>query len=410
MSFEFSGKKRVINVSSTICMERKISIIVILLLSELLSRCGNPINTVEIDNSNVMAVSISESKLDRNHLSDVFTIDKLIQLDISDNSIIGNINGLIVTETRIYILDKDQMKILAFDSSGKFIGEINRSGKGPFEYIYIGDFDYHNGNLYISDPTVDKMIVFDEDLKPVEEFRTQGNFHSFNVLDSNRFIYYSGNRGVPETRVDENLYNNVVFATKDKIQASFIPFHQSHDGKIIKAGRSDFSFVRYGTEEYFFSCLGMTVYRINENSTLSEFFKIAGQPPEFNEAKLTYDEYGGFLNEANFPNRMFSPYLCDKYIYYRFFDGSSTFSSYGVYSLDTKSNYVFDWERIDPNWNISINSIPYKGKDIGLLTSIDLSYIENKSILPDRVKNMLPKGDLINKNPILMTLKLKEGL
>jgi hypothetical protein len=72
---------------------------------------------------------------------DIFSRIDLIPLETLDESIIQEINKIILFNKRIYILDKKQMAVLAFSDTGKFLFKIKNIGNGPGEYSLLYDFD-----------------------------------------------------------------------------------------------------------------------------------------------------------------------------------------------------------------------------------------------------------------------------
>jgi len=51
----------------------------------------------------------------------------------------------------IYLLDKDEVKILRFSPDGEKIGEFGRKGEGPGEMGFPGEMIFSNGKLYVKD-------------------------------------------------------------------------------------------------------------------------------------------------------------------------------------------------------------------------------------------------------------------
>lgn len=81
-------------------------------------------------------------------------VDKieLIQLETTDNSLIGTLSSGIITDADIFIHDFRYNNLFNFDISGKFKRKIGNRGRGPGEYREIRDFCIgDNGNLYTLD-------------------------------------------------------------------------------------------------------------------------------------------------------------------------------------------------------------------------------------------------------------------
>lgn len=59
----------------------------------------------------------------------------------------------------LYVVDAWQKVIFRYDKKGNFINKISRHGEGPEEYIVLGGFAIHAGNLFVKDRT--KIQVYD---------------------------------------------------------------------------------------------------------------------------------------------------------------------------------------------------------------------------------------------------------
>ena len=96
----------------------------------------------------IIPVDLKEDYLDISPLIDSVV---LIPLEATDQSLIGNIDKIICTDDRFYILDKRTSKnLFVFDHQGKFIRCIGQAGRGPGEYLEPSDFVvYPKENLII---------------------------------------------------------------------------------------------------------------------------------------------------------------------------------------------------------------------------------------------------------------------
>ncbi len=74
------------------------------------------------------------------------TIYEPIVLETTDDCLIGEISKIAYSNDTIIIADEQTNSIFIFDGSGKFITKIHREGRGPEEYIELGDVfvcDHH---------------------------------------------------------------------------------------------------------------------------------------------------------------------------------------------------------------------------------------------------------------------------
>ena len=114
----------------------------------------------------IIPVSIKEDYLDISSLVDSVV---LIPLEATDQSLIGNIDKIICTDDRFYILDKrTSKKLFVFNSQGKFVRCIGQVGRGPGEYLEPSDFVVY--------PKEDLIIVFDQFGRQLLYYGTDGTF------------------------------------------------------------------------------------------------------------------------------------------------------------------------------------------------------------------------------------------
>ena len=94
---------------------------------------------------------------------DMFASVDLVPLEMEENSIIGEISKIELTDNYIFILDKKSMSILMYDRAGRFLRNIGSMGQSPEEYLSISSFYINEGNIYLIDPMKQKILVYDFD-------------------------------------------------------------------------------------------------------------------------------------------------------------------------------------------------------------------------------------------------------
>jgi len=95
---------------------------------------------------------LSEPESGITKLSEIAENVEYIPLQTTDSSLIGDLVRKIVNvENRIYILNSGlQSEILCFNTDGKFCYRIDKSGRGPEEYLSLTDFDISNDNTMLT--------------------------------------------------------------------------------------------------------------------------------------------------------------------------------------------------------------------------------------------------------------------
>lgn len=100
------------------------------------------------DQENVLAPYIlkpeeSNSKI---KLSEIITKHyRVTPLETRKTSLVGSINKIIKQDSIFYVLSNDR-KIQTFNFDGKYLSTLDKMGRAPDEYTYIGDFDVYSQN------------------------------------------------------------------------------------------------------------------------------------------------------------------------------------------------------------------------------------------------------------------------
>lgn len=110
-------------------------------------------------------------------------------LETTKESMIGEINKLVVTDNRFYILDKILAKTLfVFDKTGSFIFKLKVTGKGPGEVLELRDFCIYKNQLLLLDYR--KVLFFDLDGNFIREKKIDFDPENISVLnDQNVFLF-----------------------------------------------------------------------------------------------------------------------------------------------------------------------------------------------------------------------------
>ena len=78
----------------------------------------------------------------------------LIPLELTDNSMIGEVSQMDLTDNRIYIFDNKTKTMYVFDRRGKFLNSIGKRGSGPGEYLALSSFylNHRKNTINLIDP------------------------------------------------------------------------------------------------------------------------------------------------------------------------------------------------------------------------------------------------------------------
>ena len=79
-------------------------------------------------------------------LSEIITRHyRIIPLETKAKCLVGSINKIVKRDSVFYILSNER-KIETFNHEGKHLSTLEKIGRGPDEYTYIGDFDVYSKN------------------------------------------------------------------------------------------------------------------------------------------------------------------------------------------------------------------------------------------------------------------------
>jgi hypothetical protein len=137
---------------------------------------------------------------------------QLIPLETTNEALLGTIIKLMMDDNRFYILDQFIKCIYCFDLTGKFVGKIDREGRGPFEYRHINDFYVHDDKIYVL--TLARVIIFDKNtFAPIREIKLD------DIYGSSLFV----------------SDQNIVISTNSHFSTFFLNYVSKEDGTLHKS-------------------------------------------------------------------------------------------------------------------------------------------------------------------------------
>lgn len=150
---------------------------------------------VEKDDLNVPVFVVDFSSVMKKNLNEFpgwNHVEYILLRDEMDKESIGCINKAEVSfaNNKIILMDSRMRALAAYDSTGHFISMIGSRGQGPMEYINLADFDMDSeGNIYVIDGTLDKLLVFDNSLKVVSEFKLSFEADVLYAINRDSILY-----------------------------------------------------------------------------------------------------------------------------------------------------------------------------------------------------------------------------
>lgn len=148
---------------------------------------------------------------------------EVIKLETASDCLLRADGNAFFTEDRIFISDKTLKKVFMFDWNGKYLKSFGVVGRGPGEYIDLGDYFVKGDSLYIQDKQQDKIVVFPLDGGKQHEFYLDPPiyFNEFFELDD-RFYFVTGY---------SNDYNLIRLNPTDGSRKYYLPYEPGIDQK-----------------------------------------------------------------------------------------------------------------------------------------------------------------------------------
>jgi len=182
----------------------------LLILNFLVISCNK---TTKLTVEEIIEIDLAEDEVLL--LSSIADSISYVQLETSDDCLLGNITDIQYFNGIYYISDKSNT-IYKFDSTGYFISRLFKFGKGPGEYVGIQAFAVDSiGNIHIMDMNKRKILEYNSAFEFIGEtkfadyprdFYIYGNSYVFYMPDKNNDIQ----RGIFELERNSGLYSKII--------------------------------------------------------------------------------------------------------------------------------------------------------------------------------------------------------
>lgn len=148
-------------------MKNSFLLIVILLLMGCNSNKKQSVRNEAQDGIPVINFSEDVSKVPSLLLSDAAAKIEIVPLEVTNESMLGDVYHLHVTDQDIWVHQYKDNYIYRFSRTGRFLNKVGKIGQGPEEYIRIHDFfvDDNSKELYLQTTTPAGLKVYDYDGK-----------------------------------------------------------------------------------------------------------------------------------------------------------------------------------------------------------------------------------------------------
>ncbi|MBO4560501.1 MAG: 6-bladed beta-propeller [Bacteroidaceae bacterium] len=310
-----------------------------------------------------------------------------IQLETSDNCLIGEVNDIHFVNDRLFV-QADFKSVFVFDLNGKLISKVSRVGRGPGEYGKLAWFDVN--------PTNNEISIYDVSNRKICVYSLQGDFirqfnirylSDFCVLPNGNYLFYNPSymknhyRGVWQTDPEGNYINQPLVLSGSARQEVGESHYLMHINKDVVGVMGPMGFDN--------------IYHISaDTSEIAYQIKTSESIPDY----VLKGEFEGYLYEQDF-------YLLLRY--------NETESLVTFDMSNTKKSMIVKYDKNTGKVYTDLNkgNYPFLPGDKVLLSleprrndyGVGLDYItaDNIMMLPEDYINKIAPGCTIDSNPVV---------
>lgn len=110
-----------------------------------------------------------------------------IPLETTEESLLGEIRDILITDSLIFVLPEERTSIYLFDHAGNFLRKIKKAGMGPGEYSVINQFSYNKKRKSLAIAS-HKIIEYDLFGNLKNEFTTPYHVSDLHLFDNGDFL------------------------------------------------------------------------------------------------------------------------------------------------------------------------------------------------------------------------------
>lgn len=328
---------------------------------------------------------------------EVFSDISLVPLQTEGAPLVAMISKTVFYQDKVYILDEKQRAIFVFDTTGRFVLELKREGKGVGEYPLITDFEINK-----FENCIDVMSCYGE----VYSYSLQGEFlSSYKLPSSVVAVHYFANYSkdtVVFYVIEEG--NRLLYYSKSKKEIVY----EGNPYPECNAMLTIHPFYWYNGQLLMHESYVQERYEITPNGLNINSYVDFG-PHNFNKdevesygsEKLLYDVVSGKFSKMvnSWQNESISHFICFSYYKKKFY--------HAIFYKHSNTSVVF--HEFTENAKFP-SQTTFIGRDLYVVLSAQyLKQYVNEKIAQEYKLADLDKINLYS-NPVLIKYKLKSNL
>ena len=142
--------------------------------------------------SDIETIPITDFETIYGKLSDFAEEVKMIPLEFTDESILGEIRKVVMSDKFIFIIEQTNREgVYVFDHTGKYLYRIGTQGEGPEEFVHLSDFsiDEEENVIYLCDSPRKRILAFTFENKFIKDIPMDYDATCFEYQNGLFFLY-----------------------------------------------------------------------------------------------------------------------------------------------------------------------------------------------------------------------------
>ena len=355
------------------------------------------------------------------NLSPYLDAVKFVKLELTDESIIGSLDKVIVYEERIYILDTKTRSLFVFDMAGNFLHKIAKVGQGPGEYEQLDffDIDRENKHIVLTDLGSYWVMRYDFDGNFLSKHKIPVWCYGTSVLPDKGVVLY-GSFSNNSDKLEQE-YNVICLDSAMQFKKGYFPYNSKDvDRRNPPTSGGSWNGQFYAFEEHlnFSFPYGSKVYQITGDSLIAKYQFDFGKdmlpienPTSIEQVSERYKRghINGFMSPVMENEQLLFFWMHTNidvpvpYIVYHSKKSGNTLSGFWFYFEESCNNFMNPLTGYG-SWIVSEIGAPY------LVEGWRQNYLERKTAPTGKYTKQLlsiAEGLTEDDNSVLMFYKLK---
>lgn len=246
-------------------------------------------------------------RFDEDLVFDPFPLDQYIdsiryvKLELTDESMIGDISSLEVYKDRIYILDEQTLSLFLFALDGKFISKICNIGQGPGEYISLDYFsiDKENNHLVLTDLMGYWVMRYDLSGNFIKRQKIPFWIDGIYALKNKGYALFANKRN--NKQYFDQEYSLYIVDSLMEIKNVYFSYNSNNYQGLRALVSSNGGFSSNNDQDYFYSLYRDTVYEIKQDQLEVKYVFDFGEYTFDNEMVIRDNlNFRSYFNQRNY--------------------------------------------------------------------------------------------------------------